>query len=153
MAKTKAKRRRKHRGTQAGTVAPVEARGHGGSGRGGSPAEKAAKREAARRRRVERMDRPPTWRASAIRAGLAAVFVAIVLIALGRSPQQALLLAVVALVVYVPLGYVFDTFVYRLRQRRKGTGPAGERKKGGGKADDARPNPGARRRGRSRGEG
>ena len=66
------------------------------------------------------MDRPPTWRSSAIRAGLAAVFVAVVLIVLGNPPQRALLLALVALVVYVPLGYAFDKLVYGLRQRRKG---------------------------------
>jgi hypothetical protein len=73
------------------------------------------------------MDRPPTWRSSAIRAGLAAVFVAIVLVVLGNPPQQALFLAVVALVVYVPLGYAFDNLVYRMRQRRKGAAPTSSR--------------------------
>ena len=70
------------------------------------------------------MDRPPTWRSSAIRAGLAAVFVAIVLVVLGNPVQQALFLAAVALVVYIPLGYGFDNLVYRMRQRRKGAAPA-----------------------------
>jgi hypothetical protein len=128
MAKTKAKRRRKHRGTQAGTVErPAETRGRGTSGRAGAPRDKTAARAAGRQRRIARLDQPPTWRNSAIRAGLAAVFVAVVLIVLGNPPQQALLLAVVALVVYVPLGYAFDTLVYRLRQRRKGgaRSPAG----------------------------
>jgi len=69
------------------------------------------------------MDRPPTWRSSAIRAGLAAVFVSVVLVVLGNPLQQALLLAAVALVVYVPLGYAFDSLVYRMRQRRKGATP------------------------------
>ena len=133
MAKTKGKRRRKHRGTQAGTVErPLETRGRGASGGAGTH-DKTAARQRARQRRVERMDRPPTWRSSAIRAGLAALFVAVVLIVLGNPPQQALLLAVVALVVYVPLGYAFDKFVYRLRQKRKGPSgghhgrPRGER--------------------------
>ena len=120
MAKTKGKRRRKHRGTQAGTVErPLETRARGASSRA-APHDKAAARQSARQRRIERMDRPPTWRSSAIRAGLAAVFVAVVLIVLGNPPQQALLLALVALVVYVPLGYAFDKLVYGLRQRRKG---------------------------------
>ena len=81
MAKTKGKRRRKHRGTQAGTVQrSLETRGLGSSGRSGVPRDKAAAKANARQRRAERMDRPPTWRSSAIRAGLAAVFVAIVLV-------------------------------------------------------------------------
>jgi hypothetical protein len=126
MAKTKAKRRRKHRGTQAGTVQrPLETRGRGGSSRGsrgGAGRDRTHARAEARRRRAERLDRPPTWRSSATRAGIAAVIVAIVLIALGNPPQQALLLAVVALVVYVPLGYAFDTFVFRWRERRKAGG-------------------------------
>jgi hypothetical protein len=149
MTRTKAKRRRKHRGTQAGTVQrPPETRGRGASGRAGAPRDKAAARETARRRRTERMDRPPTWRSSAIRAGLAAVFVAVVLIVIGNPPAQALLLAVIALVVYVPLGYAFDTFVYRLRQRRKG----GRAKPSAGAGKGSSEGHGGRR-GRSRGEG
>ena len=41
-------------------------------------------------------------------------------LALGNTVPQGIVLGVVMLVVYVPLGYAFDTFVYRLRQRRKG---------------------------------
>lgn len=67
------------------------------------------------------MDRPPTWRSSLTRAGIASAIVAVVLIALGNPVPGALLLAAVALVVYVPLGYAFDTFVFRLRERRKGS--------------------------------
>jgi ABC-type multidrug transport system permease subunit len=83
------------------------------------------------------MDRPPTWRSSATRAGIASVIVAVVLIALGNPVPGALLLAVVALALYIPLGYAFDTFVFRLRQRRKA----------GGASSPGRSGAGARRRG------
>src|SRR5829696_8844761 len=118
MAKTKAKRRRKHRGTQAGTSA--------------APAE-------ARRRRAERLDKPPTWRGAINRAAIAAVIVAVLaVLALGNRIEQAVILAAVMLVIYIPLGYGFDTIVYRVRQRRKQSGAGGapprdsERGRGGG---------------------
>jgi len=124
MAKTKAKRRRKHRGTQAGTV---ERRTEGrAGGSAASPAKtetKAAGREAARARRLDRLDRPPTWRSAFNRAAIAAVVVGVVaVLALGNTPQQAVILAAVMLLVYIPLGYGFDTLIYRVRRRRKARG-------------------------------
>jgi hypothetical protein len=129
MAKTKGKRRRKHRGTQAGTIVPAESRTRGSKGGGGRPRDRDAAREEARRRRSERLDKPPTWRGAINRAAIAAVLVAVLaVLALGNTPVQALILAAVMLVIYIPLGYGFDTLVYRLRQRRKqarGGGGAG----------------------------
>jgi hypothetical protein len=57
--------------------------------------------------------------------------------ALGNTIPQAVILAAVMLVIYVPLGYGFDTLVYRLRQRRRQGGAAtaasgeGRRARGG----------------------
>jgi hypothetical protein len=69
---------------------------------------------------MDRLDRPPTWRSAITRAAIAAVIVAILAVAaLGNTPVQAAVLAAIMLLVYVPLGYAFDTFIYRLRQRRK----------------------------------
>jgi hypothetical protein len=123
MARTKTKRRRKHRGTQAGTIVrPDEARGRGTEGGGGST-DRAAAREEARRRRAERLDRPPTWRSAVTRAAIAAGLVAILaVVALKNTVAQAVILAAIMLVIYVPLGYGFDTVVYRMRQRRKQRG-------------------------------
>jgi hypothetical protein len=140
MAKTKAKRRRKHRGTQAGTIAaPAEPRKRGAKGGAGRPRDRAARREEARRRRAERLDKPPTWRGAINRAAIAAVIVAVLaVLALGNRIEQALILAAVMLVIYIPLGYGFDTVVYRVRQRRKQSVAAGapprdsERGRGGG---------------------
>jgi len=124
MAKTKAKRRRKHRGTQAGTVEPrSEGRARGSASSSAKTESREDRREAARARRLERLDRPPTWRSAFNRAAIAALVVGVVaVLALGNTPPQAVVLAVVMLAVYVPLGYAFDTFIYRVRQRRKASG-------------------------------
>ena len=71
-------------------------------------------------RRLERMNRPPTWRAALNRAGIAAaVFLAVLILVLKQPAGDAVALAGVMLLVYIPMGYSIDTFIYRLRQRRK----------------------------------
>jgi nitroreductase len=114
VAQTRKKRRRKHRGTQAGTIDR--------SGRTSRPRPGEDAKAAARRRRQERLDRPPTIKGAAQRAALAAVGVGL-LIALvpgfARTPAQAALLALFMFVIYVPLGYVLDKAIYDFRQRRK----------------------------------
>ncbi len=124
MPKTKAKRRRKHRGTQAGTVERrSEGRASGSAARPAKTDTKAESRAAARARRLERLDRPPTWRSAFNRAALAAVVVGVLaVLALGNTPQQAVVLAAVMLVIYIPLGHGFDTLIYGMRQRRKARG-------------------------------
>lgn len=123
MAQTKRKRRSKHRGTAAGTVA---ARGR--TGRKPTADERTAgKREAARQRRLARLDRPPTWKSAAQRAVLAAaVFLIAVLLLFKQGPAQAVPLAAFMVLVYLPMGYYTDLFLYRRRQRKK----AEERAKG-----------------------
>lgn len=112
MAQTKRKRRRKHRGTQAGTV---ETRGRTGRTRSGTEA-----RQSARERRLARLDRPPTWRGALTRAAIAAaLFGVIVAVAFDRPAGSAATLAALMLVIYVPMGYWTDRFIYNRRQRRK----------------------------------
>jgi hypothetical protein len=105
-------------------IAPTaEPRSRGEKAAATRPTDRGAAREEARRRRAERLDKPPTWRGAVNRAAIAAVIVAVLaVLALGNSPDQAIILAAVMLVVYIPLGYGFDTLVYRMRQRRKGRG-------------------------------
>ena len=68
----------------------------------------------------ERLDRPPTWKGAAQRAGIAAVvFGAFVVILFGRSAAQAVILVVFMFLLYIPLGYATDNMIYRFRQRRK----------------------------------
>ena len=112
MAQTK-KRKRKHRGTKAGTI---EARGRTGRRPQGSEVKKTAAQI-----RQERANRPPTWRGAVNRAAIAAVIFAVVAaLVLGQPPASAVLLAVLAFAMYVPSGYYIDKMVYERRQKRQG---------------------------------
>jgi hypothetical protein len=112
MAQTKRKRRRKHRGTQAGTI---EARGRTGRGQ-----VRTEGKQIARERRLERMNRPPSWRGALNRATIAAaLFGVLVVIAFKRPVVEGMSLAAVMLVVYIPMSYLTDKFIYNRRQRRK----------------------------------
>jgi Flp pilus assembly protein TadB len=114
MAQTKRKRRSKHRGTAAGTI---ESRGR--TGRRPTPAEQ--KKIDAAQRRESRGMREPTWNAAFLRAILAAVllfaFTQIGLLGDSLSVAGGLALALLSVVLYVPLGYVFDRWVYNRRMR------------------------------------
>jgi hypothetical protein len=118
MPPTKRKRRSKHRGNAAGGI---EARGRTSRRPTLSPAEqKKANREQAR---AARMDKPPTWNSAFIKASLMAallfVFTQIGLFG-GETPiGQSLLLALFAMLLYTPLAYATDRFVYTRAQRRK----------------------------------
>ena len=115
MAQTKKKRRRKHRGTQAGTV---EARG-----RTGRPRTAAEAKQIRQDRRRERLDKPPTWRSSFTRAAISAVVFGIfTIIVLGWTVAQAIPITAAMVIVYLPLSYVTDRFIYNRRQRRKAAG-------------------------------
>ena len=110
MAQTK--RKRKHRGTAAGTV---EARG-----RTGRPPTASEIKKTAAQRRQERLDNPPSWRSAANRAAIAAlVFVAIAMVALGQPPLAAAILGLMAFLMYVPSGYFIDKLIYERRQKQK----------------------------------
>ena len=119
MAQTKRKRRSKHRGTAAGTV---EARGR--TGRKPTATERSAsKEERSRQRRLERLDRPPTWKSAGQRALIAAaVFLVAVLLLFKQKPAAAISLAAFMVVIYLPMGYYTDLFLYRRRQRKKAEG-------------------------------
>jgi hypothetical protein len=110
MAQTK--RKRKHRGTPAGTS---EARG-----RTGRPPTAGEVKKTAAQRRQERMDQPPTWRGAANRAAIAAlVFFAIAMLLLDQPPGGAAALALFAFAIYVPSGYYLDKLLYNRRQKQK----------------------------------
>jgi hypothetical protein len=119
MGQTKKKRRSKHRGTAAGTI---EARGR--TGRKPPPQDpKEARRVAAREKRATRLDRPPTWRGAAQRAGIAAaLFFVAILIFFDQPVSGAVSLAAFMLLLYIPMGYYTDLFIYNRRQRRKAEG-------------------------------
>ena len=112
MAQSKPKRRRKHRGTQAGTI---ERSGRSGRGRTREDA-----KQTSRQRRAERLDRAPTWRGAVNRAAIAAVVFGVLVAALfGQPVASAALLTVFVFILYIPLGYATDSAIHRFRQRRK----------------------------------
>jgi hypothetical protein len=115
VAQTKKKRRSKHRGTPAGTIERA--------GRTGRPQTREDAKQIARKRRQERFDTPPNWRSAINRAAIAAaVFGVLVILAFGRSMAQGVILAGFMFLLYIPLGYVTDTAIYRFRKRRKAAG-------------------------------
>jgi hypothetical protein len=117
MAQTKRKRRTKHRGTAAGTI---ESRGRTGR----RPTADERKKETRATTRAARMNRPPTWAAAAKRGGLASALLLVFMLLVGPAKGSsritgAILFAVLALALYIPLGYYTDLFLYRRRQRKK----------------------------------
>lgn len=113
MSQTKKKRRRKHRGTQAGTIERA--------GRTGRPSGSgaASKQDVARQRRQDRFDREPTWRSSLNRAAFAAAILAIFISVVQKNVAAGVVLGVLAMVIYVPMSYYTDRALWRRRMRQK----------------------------------
>jgi hypothetical protein len=125
MAQTK--RKRKHRGNAAGIVErPAHnSRGTSSSSAKGRPMTKEQTRVEARRRRQERMNRAPTWKGAAQRAGVAAaLFAVLITIFFKEKVATSVTLAAFMLVIYIPLSYITDRAIYNWRQK-KGAAPRG----------------------------
>jgi len=117
MAQARRRRRTKHRGNAAGVV---EARGR--TGRKPTAAEKGgtgAGTGRARESRLERINRPPTWRGAFYRAMAAAVLLLLVSLLLLKKPAQAIALFPVVLLIYLPISYYTDLWMFRRRQRNR----------------------------------
>ena len=113
MAQTKRKRRSKHRGNAAGTI---EARGRTGRKATAEEQKKSAK-ASSRQTRAQRAAQPPTWNRALLRAGAASALL-FVLTQIGLfqddvPPGQAIAICLVAMLIYVPLGYAFDSWMYK----------------------------------------
>jgi len=125
MAQTRRKRRTKHRGNAAGVV---ESRGR--TGRKPTEAEKSIEgREKAKAKatQLDRRDRPPSWRSAFTRAMFAAILMMLVVIVVFNKGNQAIALFPIVLLMYVPISYYTDKWLYDRRQR-------GKARTGGGKA-------------------
>jgi hypothetical protein len=116
MAQTKRKRKSKHRGNAAGTV---EARGRTGR-RPTAEEQKKATRQSARE---ARLNKPPTWKSAATKAGAMAallfVFTQIGLFGQNTTIAQSLFLCLVAMALYTPLAFATDKFVYERAQKKR----------------------------------
>lgn len=112
MAQTKRKRRRKHRGTPAGTIERA--------GKTGRPQTRDDAKKVARERRQERLDKPPTWRGAVNRAAIAAaVFAVLVVLLFKRNMAEGFGLAAFMFLLYIPLGFVTDKMIYSYRMKKK----------------------------------
>jgi drug/metabolite transporter (DMT)-like permease len=115
MAQTKRKRRTKHRGNAAGVV---ESRGRTGR-RPTAEEQRNSTRQTARERR---MNRPPSWNSAFLKAALMAallfLFTQIGVFGSDTPITQSVFLCFFALVLYTPLAYVTDRWVYQRAQRR-----------------------------------
>ena len=112
-------RRTKHRGNAAGMI---EARGR--TGRKPSASEKGGSKSGGGRpdkTRKNRYDEPPTWKGASWRAAIAAfvVYVASTLLLKHTTPAKNLVLIPIVLVLYMPIIFYTDRFMYRRQQRRK----------------------------------
>jgi len=128
VAQTKRRRQTKHRGNAAGVV---ESRGR--TGRKPTAAEKSPEGRAkakAVQTKGNRYDRPPSWSSAFYRAMAAAVLMLLVSLFLIRKPGQAIAIFPIVLLLYVPISYYTDQWLYRRRQRNKARG--GEKPAGSG---------------------
>ena len=123
MAQTKRKRQTKHRGNAAGVI---ESRGR--TGRKPTAAEKSgqAGQAKAKEKVLDRRDRPPTWRSAFSRAMIAAALLLLIaLLLLHQSSTVVIKYFPFALLLYTPISYYSDLWIYNRRQRNKA-------KRGGG---------------------
>jgi hypothetical protein len=108
MAPTKRKRRRKHRGTQGGSI---------DRRRRSRPRNRDEAKAQARRSSGQRRDRPPTWRSAFNRALLMSGILFALLAFVSSQPiGSSLLLSITMLLIYVPAGYYLERFLYNRRR-------------------------------------
>jgi hypothetical protein len=110
MAQTKRKRRTKHRGNAAGKV---ESRGRT------SRANATSGKPSGRMLRADRLNQPPSWRSAINRAGIATVLFIVVVTLIGQSLGTAIAIGGFMFIMYVPLGYYTDSWIYRRRQSKR----------------------------------
>ena len=117
MPQTKRKRRTKHRGNAAGSI---EARGR--TGRKPRPEETRASAAKATSSRPVRGTNPPSWKGAAAKAlfGAAMLFAAMKFGILGgekKSTGEILPFVLMAAVLYTPVMFATDRFVYKRKQK------------------------------------
>jgi len=118
MAQTKRRRQTKHRGNAAGGIVS-----RGRTGRPPSAEEK--KRNERDQRREDRLLRKPTWKSAGTRAALAGTFMFVVLLFVihpkkGTSPVlPAVFEALIAMLLYLVLGFYLETYLWRRRMAKK----------------------------------
>jgi hypothetical protein len=115
VAQTKKKRQTKHRGNAAGIV---EVRGRTGR----PPSAEQKKRETKDRNREKRLSRPPSWKIATRNSALMAALIFLFLLftnhpKTGSAVPAALVVALLAFVVYVPGGFYMEKFMWKRRMK------------------------------------
>jgi hypothetical protein len=125
MAQTR-RRRRKHRGTQGGSIDTRRSSGRPRSraearDRARSQMKSGKKAKGSKRRQPQdRRDRPPSWRSAINRALIgAAIFAFLLIVPFHQPVGGALGLSALMMGVYVPMGFYIDRFFYNRRQAQK----------------------------------
>jgi hypothetical protein len=118
VARTTKKRRKKHRGTQGGSI---DRRASAGRPRSREEARARARKQTGQKRTGQkRIDSPPTWTGALGRAAFgAAIFFVLLILIFQRPVAAALLLSVLMMLIYIPLGHAIDGFMYKRRARAK----------------------------------
>jgi hypothetical protein len=122
MAQTGKRRRRKHRGTQGGSIDT--------SRRGARPRSRAEARAQARSQMSKRKKAPrgapqprrlqaPTWRSAVNSAAIGAIIFFALLMLFKQPIGVALGIAAVMFVVYVPMSYTINRFFFNRRMLRE----------------------------------
>jgi hypothetical protein len=115
VAKTKKKRRRKHRGTQGGRIDTRPARG-----RARSRGEAQAKaRSRTKKKGGPKVPDPPSWSSAFKKGGVAAVLFLGILALMGQNPITTLVVAIFMLGFYVPLAFMMDRFFHQRYLRKE----------------------------------
>ena len=111
MAQTRKRRKRKHRGTQGGSID----RRRRSRPRTREEARAQARRSAGQKR--DRRDKPPTWQSAFNRALLmSGILFLLMAVAFGRDVGASVALSVTMLAIYVPAGYYLEKFLYNRRR-------------------------------------
>jgi hypothetical protein len=112
VAQTKKKRRKKHKGTQGGSIDR--------RARGGRPQNREQARAQARKRAEAKRGGPPTWQSAIVRGLVASGIFLLLLVALFRQPfGQSVVLSLVMLLFYIPMGHFIDNFFYKRRRAKE----------------------------------
>jgi len=116
VARTTKKRRRKHRGTQGGSI---DRRGRASRPRTREEARARARKQTGKRG-SKRGETPPTWGSAIGRAAFgAAIFFVLLMLIFKRPVGASALLSVLMLLLYIPLGHAIDGYMYRRKLRAR----------------------------------
>ncbi|HYH63034.1 MAG TPA: hypothetical protein VD766_14295 [Solirubrobacterales bacterium] len=107
MAQTKKKRKRKHRGTQGGSVS---------KGTNRRPRSREEARAQARRSSQVKRNREPSWQGAFTRALIMSVILfALMAFIVGQPIGASAFLSIAMVGIYTPAGYYLERFLYRRR--------------------------------------